>query len=48
MKSKYNQHSRDREITLGPGRWGGSHSGIIVVKANKNSIINHSIAKEME
>ena len=48
MKSKCNQHSRDREITFGPSRWGGCHSDIIVVIANNNSVINHSIARETE
>lgn len=36
----------DRDITLGLGRWGSCNSGIIVAKANNNSLINHSIARK--
>lgn len=33
------------QITPSEGRWGSCPHGIAVVRANNNSIINHSIAR---
>jgi hypothetical protein len=48
LKSDYSRHSTPEEITLSADRWGSCQSGIAVVRANNNSIINHSIARETE
>ena len=35
-----------RELTPGRGRWARGHGGLTVAKANNNSVINLSIARE--